>query len=533
MGRLNPDAFDPDTFDDWIMSLEYYFDWFVVPEDRKVQYEKLKLKGPAQLTVRSKTNETEAQILARYLKGLKADIRKEMLTTRLYNVEEAYQLALQLEQTSKRGTVGDGKGKTKAFGEGLQCYKCKRFRHFAVVCPIRDQRIAFVYEKDLMFQEEEKPNKKARAARGTHSNNWKRTNIFHTRVEHGDKALIVIIDNSSSMNVVAKEVVEWLGLPQEAHPMPYRVSGINDNNSVPVKNNCFVKFSLGKKYTNKTNTITTLSDFSLKDGFLTKNGQICVPKGSMREFILLELHGGGLAGHFRFDKTYLLVADRFYWPHKRRDFYTIVARCRVCQDLILPQAEFTYNNSINRTIGNSSFQLVYGIDPRIPLDTIALPLPQRLSEAGLDFVAHMQFVHEEVRRKIALQTNHYAQHANLKRRDKQFEVGAQVMIRLHPECFPSGSYSKLHALWAGPFQILKKLGPNAYVVDLPPTYTISPIFNVEDLTEFQWEVVSSNPLPDTPIKIPSIPRQPNNVATILDHQFVSTRRDGYYKFLVQ
>lgn len=51
-----------------------------------------------ELTVRSKTNETEPQVLARYLKGLKPDIRRDMLSARLCNVEEAYQLALQFEK---------------------------------------------------------------------------------------------------------------------------------------------------------------------------------------------------------------------------------------------------------------------------------------------------------------------------------------------------------------------------------------------------------------------------------------------------
>lgn len=58
----------------------------------------------------------------------------------------------------------------------------------------------------------------------------------------------VIIDNESSMNVVAKEVAERLGLPQEMHPTLYKVSWINNSNSVLVQTHCLVKFSLGKNY---------------------------------------------------------------------------------------------------------------------------------------------------------------------------------------------------------------------------------------------------------------------------------------------
>ena len=76
---------------------------------------------------------------------------------------------------------------------------------------------------------------------------------------------------------------------------------------------------------------STKTDFSVSGGYLTKNGRICVPGGSIRDFIIMELHGGGLAGHFGFDKTYLLVADRFFLPHMRRDVHTIISRCRICQ----------------------------------------------------------------------------------------------------------------------------------------------------------------------------------------------------------
>ena len=42
--------------------------------------------------------EIEQQTLVRYRTVLRNDLRKEMLTTRLINMEEAYQLALRIEK---------------------------------------------------------------------------------------------------------------------------------------------------------------------------------------------------------------------------------------------------------------------------------------------------------------------------------------------------------------------------------------------------------------------------------------------------
>ena len=55
------------------------------------------------------------------------------------------------------------------------------------------------------------------------------------------------------------------------------------------------------------------------------------------------------------------------------------------------------------------------------------------------------------------------------------------MVRVRPECCPKNSFKKLHARAIGPFRIIRKLGPNAYLLDLPMDTNISPIFNVEDL----------------------------------------------------
>jgi hypothetical protein len=56
-----------------------------------------------------------------------------------------------------------------------------------------------------------------------------------------------------------------------------------------------------------------------------------------------------------------------------------------------------------------------------------------------------------------------------------------VMVRLRPERFAHGTFHKLHHRTAGPFKVLKRLGPNAYHIELPPDIHFSPVFNVEDL----------------------------------------------------
>lgn len=46
--------------------------------------------------------------------------------------------------------------------------------------------------------------------------------------------------------------------------------------------------------------------------------------------------------------------------------------------------------------------------------------------------------------------------------------------------FPRGKFAKLSARAMGPFQVLKRIGPNAYKIDLPADFEIS-TFNVANL----------------------------------------------------
>ena len=62
-------------------------------------------------------------------------------------------------------------------------------------------------------------------------------------------------------------------------------------------------------------------------------------------------------------------------------------------DLILPMAEFTYNNLVNRTTGRLPFEAVIGVKLRLPIDLSPLLVEARPSQKFEQFAWHMKDVH--------------------------------------------------------------------------------------------------------------------------------------------
>ena len=69
-------------------------------------------------------------------------------------------------------------------------------------------------------------------------------------------------------------------------------------------------------------------------------------------------------------------------------------------DLVLPQAEFAYKSSVNRSTGRSPFEIVAGLSPRRPIDLVPALDGVRLSLDADNFSEHMRTIHEEVRQKL-------------------------------------------------------------------------------------------------------------------------------------
>ena len=68
----------------------------------------------------------------------------------------------------------------------------------------------------------------------------------------------------------------------------------------------------------------------MNEGYLFKEGKICIPQGSQRKLLVQKTCEGGLMGHFRVEKTLSLLKEKFFWPHMRKDVQRHCNRCIAC-----------------------------------------------------------------------------------------------------------------------------------------------------------------------------------------------------------
>ena len=128
------------------------------------------------------------------------------------------------------------------------------------------------------------------------------------------------------------------------------------------------------------------------------------------------------------------------------------------------------------------------VEKKVPSDSsivdVPLPLHMHVSEPIENFVEHIHDLHVEIRRKISLRNKEYKLAADVHRRSKEFNVGDYVIVRIHPEKIPKTFLKKLYAIAMGPYSIIRKLGFNAYILDLPNDMDISHVLNIEDLLPY-------------------------------------------------
>ncbi|KAK1614913.1 hypothetical protein QYE76_020430 [Lolium multiflorum] len=142
----------------------------------------------------------------------------------------------------------------------------------------------------------------------------------------------------------------------------------------------------------------------------------------------------------------------------------------------LPHAEFAYNRAKHYTTSRSPFMIVYGFEPPTALDILPLPLHERTNMDFDERTTAMKKLHEETRATIQEHVLRQANRLNAKKKERVFEEGDLVWIHLRKERFPQERNSKLKPRGDGPFKVLKRINNNAYVIDIPTSKYLIPLW---------------------------------------------------------
>ena len=149
-----------------------------------------------------------------------------------------------------------------------------------------------------------------------------------------------------------------------------------------------------------------------------------------------------------------------------------------------PLIEFTYNNSFHSTIGMAPYEALYGRRCRTPLCWLepgeGLTLGPEVVQQTTEKV---KLIQERMRTAQSRQKSYH----DKRRKDLEFEVGDHVFLRVTPWTGVGRALKsrKLTPRFIGPFQILKRVGPMAYQIALPPSLSnLHNVFHVSQLRNY-------------------------------------------------
>ena len=153
----------------------------------------------------------------------------------------------------------------------------------------------------------------------------------------------------------------------------------------------------------------------------------------------------------------------------------------------LPHVEFAYNRVQHSTTKVSPFQVVYGFNPRTPIDLLPLPTTERTNTDDQERAEFIRKLHETTKANIEMMNEKYRIAGSKGRKELKLAIGDLVWLHLRKDRFPELRKSKLMHRADGPFKILEKINDNAYKFELPPEFGVSPTFNISDLKPYLGE----------------------------------------------
>ncbi|GJY69147.1 putative reverse transcriptase domain-containing protein [Tanacetum coccineum] len=148
-------------------------------------------------------------------------------------------------------------------------------------------------------------------------------------------------------------------------------------------------------------------------------------------------------------------------------------------DVHLPLVEFSYNNSYHSSVRCAPFEALYGRKCR------SLIMWAEVGEGQLIGPKLVQETIEkilQIKDRLKVARDRQKSHADKKRKPLEFSVGDYVLLKVSPwkGVVHFGKKGKLASRFVGQFEIIEKVGPVAYWLDLPEELSgVHDTFHVE------------------------------------------------------
>ncbi|GJS26029.1 reverse transcriptase domain-containing protein [Tanacetum coccineum] len=135
-------------------------------------------------------------------------------------------------------------------------------------------------------------------------------------------------------------------------------------------------------------------------------------------------------------------------------------------DVHLPLVEFSYNNSYHSSVRCASFEALYGRKCRSPILWAEVGEGQLI---GHELVQETTEKISHIKDRLKAARVRQKSYADKRRKPLEFSVGDYVLLKVSPwkGVVRFGKKGKLAPRFVGPFEIVEKVGPVAYRLDLP------------------------------------------------------------------
>jgi hypothetical protein len=201
--------------------------------------------------------------------------------------------------------------------------------------------------------------------------------------------------------------------------------------------------------------------------------------------------------------------------------------------------EFAYNSNPHLSTGVSPYFLLYGFQPRAPLDFLIMNAVRKdrlysTTPGANKFLEELNMHREAARLAVARAQVKQADHFNKGRRIEEFQVGSLVLVNPHSlEWVESkGEGAKLVQRWIGPFEVMEKINPKVYRLRMNDRYPGSPVFSRDHLKRY---IQSPAEFGDRPAlketRLQKVAQDEYEVDFLVGHKY--DKRDGKRKYLIR